>query len=131
MRSFTIGRILGTGIRAVGRVASQQSATGTQAAPPSASVSRVEQGRAAGQTARRVSHAASQGASGFFRSLLRVGGILWLEMTGSFFLLFAAVFTLRLWQGWKAMGQMRYGVVALTAVFCYLGLSSFWRARQR
>jgi hypothetical protein len=61
-----------------------------------------------------------------------VGGILWLEVTGAFFLLFAAVFALRLWQNWAGLEWIWRALEIGTAlVFVYLGVSSFWRARRR
>jgi hypothetical protein len=65
-----------------------------------------------------------------------VGGIVWLEVTGSFFLLFALAFARALWSigaSWShAEDRPRFlFVFALMAVFFYLGVSSFWRARKR
>jgi hypothetical protein len=132
MRPHTIGRVLGTGIRVASRVASQQwpaKSRSATAAQPAASF--AAPGRAAGQTVRQVGRATSQGVGGIFRTFRRVGGILWLEVTGSFFLLFAALFIFRLCQNWKTMGPSRYALSAVAAVFLYFGISSFWRARRR
>jgi uncharacterized membrane protein YadS len=65
-----------------------------------------------------------------------VGGILWLEVTGAFFFLFALVFSQTLW---RMRASFNHGpdhqrfliAAAMTAVFLYLGISSFWRARKR
>jgi hypothetical protein len=74
---------------------------------------------------------ARRGVGGFLSPFRRVGGILWLEITGAFFLLFAAVFALRLWQNWSGYGQVSRGfAVVVAAVFLYLGVSAFWRARR-
>jgi hypothetical protein len=68
------------------------------------------------------------------RPFRRVGRLLWLEVTGAFFLLFATVFALRLWQNWAGFGRSpvaRDFAIATAAVFLYLGVSSFWRAWRR
>lgn len=143
MRPQTIGRALGFGIRIAGRIAGQQLAAHAQSGAPqsqfvgntagSAAQNRADAqaaGRIAGQTSRGV----ARGVGGFLRPFRRVGGILWLEITGAFFLLFATVFALRLWQNWAGFSRnplSRNVVMAAAAVFLYLGVSSFWRARRR
>jgi O-antigen/teichoic acid export membrane protein len=89
-------------------------------------------GQAAKQFATQAGRGLSRGAGGFLRPFRRVGGIVWLEVTGTFFLLFAALFALRLWQNWAGMGGAAKGfVIGAAVVFLYLGVSSFWRARRR
>jgi hypothetical protein len=73
---------------------------------------------------------------GFLRPFRRVGGILWLEMTGAFFFLFVVVFARGMWleRASYAHGpghQKFLGYAALGAMFLYLSVSSFWRARRR
>jgi hypothetical protein len=73
---------------------------------------------------------------GFVKPFRRVGGIVFLEVTGAFFFLFVILFGD--W-AWKLHTEYARGpehprflvYVALTAVFLYLSLSSFWRARRR
>jgi hypothetical protein len=65
-----------------------------------------------------------------------VGGILWLEVTGVFFLLFALVFGWYMWQSYAVTGAHAWNRSAtlsgfFMAVFLYLGVSSFWRASRR
>jgi len=145
MRPRNIGRALGIGVRVAGRIAGQRIAGPAQSgasvpramaqsgAVASASISPAQpQARAAGRIAAQSGRNLSRGIGGFLRPFRRVGGIVWLEVTGTFFLLFAAVFALRLWQTWSGMGQVSRGFVIGTAVvFLYLGVSSFWRARRR
>ena len=95
------------------------------------SVLQVQPARQAGQIAAQARHNVSRGVGGLLRPFRRVGGIVWLEVTGTFFLLFAVVFALRLWQSWAGMGVRRNFAVVAAAVFFYLGVSSFWRARRR
>jgi hypothetical protein len=74
----------------------------------------------------------SKGIGGLLRPFRRVGGIVWLEVTGTFFLLFALLFALRLWQSWSNIGAVsRDFAIGAAVVFLYLGVSSFWRARRR
>lgn len=145
MHPRNIGRALGIGVRVAGRIAGQRVAERQQSAPASpasyrsgqagAPASQFARGQAAAQTARQLAanaKLASRGVGGFIRPFRRLSGILWLEITGAFFLLFAAIFALRLWQNWSGYGRGSRGFVfAAIAVFLYLGASSFWRARRR
>ena len=148
MKPQTIGRVLGIGVRIAGRMAGralegpaqpagQRSAgvaTATGATVPGQS-SRAA-GQAAGLATVRTGQATARGLKGFLRPFGRVGGILWLEVTGVFFLLFALAFGWYMWQSWSQRahaGSMRNlwlsGIVMV--VFLYLGASSFWRANKR
>jgi hypothetical protein len=114
-----------------------------QAAPfaGSKAQSSNDQNRAAGQAAARAtvqaSRSVSRGVGGFLRPFRRVGGILWLEVTGVLFLIFVPVFV---WRGvWPARASYLHGpdhwrflaFTGLALVFLYLGVSSFWRASRR
>jgi hypothetical protein len=136
MRPQTIGRALGVGVRLAGRMAGQQLSgerQGPQAQPQSA--------------AQPVTHASSRGSrlktgnlgrglAGFFKPFTRVGGIVLLEVTGVFFLIFVLVFGQ---MAWRARTSYATGpdhnkflaAAALSLVFLYLCVSSFWRARKR
>jgi hypothetical protein len=89
-------------------------------------------GKMAGRTAAGV----ARGVGGFLRPFRRVGGILWLEVTGSLFLLPVVAFAPALWRvraSWAHGPDHRTFLVTagVMAVFLYLGVSSFWRARRR
>jgi hypothetical protein len=78
----------------------------------------------------------SRGLGGFLKPFRRVGGILWLEVTGVFFLLPVLVFTPTLWRSRMsyAHGPDHRTFIAsaiVVVVFSYLGVSSFWRARRK
>jgi len=130
---------MGIGLRVAGRIAEQKlaaqgqsgaGATQTQAVSPGA-VSQVRN-RPAGRTAEQIATQASRGIGGFLRPFRRLGGILWLEITGAFFLLFAAAFAFRLLQSWASFSRVsRNFAIGAAVVFLYLGVSSFWRARRR
>jgi len=153
MRPHKIGRALGIGVRITVRMAgplleghAQPAAAAPQvhqAAPVAGSQaqSTKDQNRAAGQAAARAtvqaSRSVSRGVGGFLRPFRRVGGILWLEVTGVFFLIFVPVFV---WRGvWPARASYLHGpdhwrflvFTGLALVFLYLGVSSFWRASRR
>ncbi len=143
MRPLIIGRVLGTGVRVAGRMAGQQLAGATQAAAAgqqqqvASPAARVQN---AAQTAKRstaqVSGGIARGVGGFLKPFRRVGGILWLEVTGVFFLLPVLVFAPNLWRmraSWAQGPDHRTFLVTalVVVVFLYLGVSSFWRARRR
>jgi hypothetical protein len=78
----------------------------------------------------------SRGVGGFLRPFRRVGGILWLEVTGVFFLLPVVVFAPSLGRevaGYRHTSDHRtlWVTAGVVAVFLYLGVSSFWRAHRR
>jgi hypothetical protein len=73
---------------------------------------------------------------GFLRPFQRVGGILFLEVAGVFFLLFVLVFGQMAWRMRSSYaqgpGHQKFLVaIALMLVFLYLSASSFWRARRK
>jgi hypothetical protein len=73
---------------------------------------------------------------GFLRPFRRVGGILWLEVTGVFFFLPVVVFAPNLW---RIRASYLHGpehntflvTAGIMVVFFYLGVSSFVRARRK
>jgi hypothetical protein len=160
MEAKNIGRVLGIGLRVAGRMAGQKLSGGTQAAGAAAAgqtgqvgqLAQKEQnvasatgrgqaasaanartkGVAAGQTAKGV----ARGMGGLLRPFRRVGGILWLEVTGGFFLLFVVAAALPLWRNRPSHLGGPYdknflAAAGIMVVFFYLGVSSFWRARRR
>ena len=142
MKPQTVGRVLGVGLRVAGRMAGQRLAgPGTGPAAASAAVARAQEdtrirGRQAGAAAARVSGGVARGLGGFFRPFRRVGGVLFLEVAGGFFLLFVVVFGVAAWRLRSDYAQgpdhVKFLVSAgMGLVFLYLGLSSFWRANRR
>jgi hypothetical protein len=150
MKPHSIGRTLGIGLRVAGRVVGQKVAGGAQAGPvptpssvpPSRApvapvlVDAGARGRVAGQAAVRTASGVGRGVAGFLRPFQRVGGILWLEVSGVFFLVFVVAFAPTLWRtraSWSHGPDHRtfWSAAAIMAVFLYLGLNSFWRARKK
>src|ERR1700733_12677442 len=157
------GKKLGIGVRVAGRIAQQraqeaarakeaaQQSTGatTQGSAPSSapnsravyepvlrSVPNTREIREMKQKTHKLSRAAGRGIGGFLRPFGRVGGILWLEVTGFFFGLFGLYFAVDLWRtrlGYAAGPQHSRFLIAavLTGVFGYLSVSSFWRAQRK
>lgn len=149
-----IGRALGVGVRVVGHMVGQlltaqarpaaapqvqqaapvaRSGDRNRATSQAAARATIQAGQSLGQSRRSV----SRGVGGFLRPFRRVGGILWLEVTGVFFLIFVPVFV---WRGiWPARASYFHGpdhwrflvFTGLALVFLYLGVSSFWRAHRR
>ena len=91
---------------------------------------------AAKQKTHKYTRAAGRGIGGFLRPFGRVGGILWLEVTGFFFGMFMLLFATDAWRSRTSyaagpMHQRFLIAVGLTVVFGYLSVSAFWRAKRR
>jgi hypothetical protein len=141
MKAQKIGRVLGIGLRIAGGVVRERMAAGAQnagaqsartAPAPQTIASTGVRGAAAG----RATGSIARGVGGFLRPFRRVGGLVWLEMTGVFFFLFVLVFARGLWRmrdGWAQVENRPKFLVfaALMAVFLYLSASSFWRTRRK
>lgn len=68
------------------------------------------------------------------RSLTRVGHLLWLEVTGLFFVAFAVIGGLAAWHDYAKHKTLsgRVGVaLCFMVIFAWFGVSSFLRARRR
>ena len=142
MRPQTVGRVLGVGLRVAGRMAGQRLAQpGTIPGPPTAVAIRVPQdtgarARQAGVTTARVGGGVARGLGGFLRPFRRVGGILFLEVVGGFFMLFVLIFGA---MAWRLRSDYAHGPAhthflvsaAMGLVFLYLSASSFWRANRK
>ena len=123
--------MLGIGLRVAGRVAGQRMSAAAQAPPGSPSAAGP---RPRGNAVRSADVA--RGVGGFLKPFRRVGGIVWLEVTGVFFLLPVVVFIPTLWRtrgSWMQGPDHRTFVASaiVVVIFSYLGVTSFWRARKR
>jgi heme/copper-type cytochrome/quinol oxidase subunit 3 len=77
-----------------------------------------------------------RGVAGFLKPFRRVGGILWLEVSGVFFLLFVVAFAPTAWRtraSWVHGPDHRtfWSAALIMVVFLYLSGTSFWRARRK
>jgi len=140
MKSHSVGRTLGIGLRIAGRIAGERAAAAAQNASGSPAerqaADRAARSRATGQAAGQASKGVARGIGGFLRPFRSVGGKLMLEVTGVFFLLPVGVFAPALW---RTRVSYIHGPdhrtfllsAALTALFLYLSVSSFWRAWRK
>lgn len=124
------GRLAGQAIMGEGQ--QTNAATPPSAQPGAPPANAAARGRVAGQTTRGV----ARGLSGFFKPFRSVGGKIWLEVTGVFFLLPVLVFSPVLWRtraSWQQGPDHRTFLAAavIIVIFLYLGISSFWRAARK
>jgi hypothetical protein len=148
MNPNEFGKRLGIGVRVAGRVAQQRAQQAAQAQssthPPTQPQGVVESPeprftvnpREMKERTHKYTRAAGRGVGGFLRPFSRIGGILWLQVTGFFFGLFALFFAQDLWRtrlSYAAGPQHQRFLIAvvLVVVFGYLSISAFWRARRR
>lgn len=145
MRPQTIGRVLGIGVRVAGRMAGQRVAANPQSPPSSGNT--IAQpvtihavpgsaARASSRTAGRATANVARGVGGFLRPFRRVGNIVFLEIVGAFFFLFVIGFGSWTWrlrdQAARGPDHTRFLVyAAMTLLFLYLSVSSFWRAKRK
>jgi len=136
------------GLRIAGRMAGQRLAGSAQAGADSvadrtgarpvtidAATGSIA-GRVSPRAAGRTTAGVARGIGGFFRPFRRVGGSIFLEVVGVFFLLFVVVFGNWAWrlraeavQGPEHAKFLVYAGMML--LFLYLTVSSFWRARRK
>jgi hypothetical protein len=138
MKPQKVGRVLGIGLRVAGRIAGERLAGDAQKTAATAQIPESVQAGSKPQsrTATVKTGSLARGVGGFLRPFSRIGGILWLEVTGAFFLLPVVFFAPTLWRvraSWAHGPEHRLflATVAIMAVFFYLSVSSFWRARRR
>jgi hypothetical protein len=153
MKPQKIGRTLGIGVRVAGKVlsssfegssanAGDNAGTGNEAARVSQDattqmqVATTQVRAVAAKTRSELVGKAGRGVGGFLRPFARIGGILWLEVTGAIFLLVALFIGENLWQVRDSYAsgpnhQKFLLIAALLVLFLYLSISAFWRARRR
>lgn len=114
-----------------------QAANGSGGAAGSAAMAAISAERASAAAAeggRRLARGAGRFGAAMLQPVARAGGILWLQISGVFFALFALFFLGHAWQtirsaGWRDRHAEIYALLA--AAFCWFTVSSFWRARSR
>jgi len=88
MRAQKIGRALGIGLRVAGRIAEERIAGQQKSPQPRAwagsGSTAAATARSAGQVTARASGGVARGVGGFLKLCTRLGGILFLEVTGAF-----------------------------------------------
>jgi hypothetical protein len=131
-----MGEAQTAGAQTAGNAAAEQNIQAGQVGQAQQNTQAAADARAAAQTAGRTAKGLARGVGGFLKPFRRVGGTLWLEMTGAFFFLFVVAAAKPLWQYRPSHLNGPYDKSFLAAagimvVFFYLGVSSFWRARRR
>ncbi len=93
--------------------------------------------RSAATTTRGVREGSSRFGKAVWGPFVKLSGVLWLEMTGVFFGLFALTAGVGVW---RSRGELHAGgaaqhrfwfAIAMLALFGYFSVSSFLRARRR
>jgi len=82
----------------------------------------------------RTVNALASAAQVALRSVSKVGHLLWLEVTGLFFVAFAVIGGLAAWNDYsrhKTLSSRFLAAICFMVVFAWFGLSSFWRARRK
>jgi hypothetical protein len=85
----------------------------------------------------RLLHAGYTAAQNAGRTFVRIGHLLWLQITGLFFIVFALGFIGRMPRAYGnyLAGRESAGhfglLVVLTILFVWFGVTSFWRAHRR
>lgn len=140
MDRVRFGRALGYGARHAAKTLAQAvDAATTPSASPGPSKPRAAAVRsrvaAAPETLRQASTQAKVVGRSVWSPVARFSSVLWLQVTGTFFLLIAAVFAGGLWKLRGAAhspdaGKL-YVYAAAFAIFAYFGLSNFVRAWRR
>jgi hypothetical protein len=144
MGSNTFARKLGIGVRVASQILREHSRTALEnsssAATPaaaSAAESRVQRPARPAVQARNVGRATKRFGEAVWGPFVHVGSVLWLEVTGLFFGIFALffaqnVYRLRHATTTTAPGHIKLLIYsALTVVFLYFTCTSFYRARRR
>ncbi|MGH9601536.1 MAG: hypothetical protein ACRD24_04015 [Terriglobales bacterium] len=94
-------------------------------------------GQLGGSRRGRLLAAAGNAGLGVLRSAGRVLHGLWLEVTGLFFLMFAALGAAASWREYQALAAAGAGpgrlllALGFTLMFAWFGITSFRRARQK
>jgi hypothetical protein len=137
MEPRLFGRKLGIGLRVASRMVRQR--TGSSSPTPitlPATATLETNGKSFAQKGNRVAEGSKRFGKAFFGPLGHVASVLWLQITGVFFALFALFFLQSLWKiRWAyATGSDHkkfWLYAALSVIFLYFCISSFFRARRK
>jgi len=124
----------------VGRIETPERKPAAAKVAPAARVTASEAAARVRETQKGVRHGGRRFGQAVWRPFVRLSGVLWLEVTGVFFgifALFALAGVWRLREAWHATAgneaehRNLLGAVAMLAVFGYFCVSSFVRAKRR
>jgi len=140
MEPNTVGRKFGIGVRIASKMLLDRAAQGNPPSPAAGTAKPAEQAIPQSQVYAARGKAVAKGTRKFGEALWKpfahASGVLWLEVTGLFFGIFALFFgmnTYKLRHEW-AIGpdHQRFLVyTVVTLVFVYFAFSSFYRARKK
>src|SRR5579884_161603 len=147
MEPNSVGRKFGIGVRVASKMMIERAARigekPAQVTPPGPKKTSVEKPRKPAPLTQVYAHrskAVAQGArkltAALWRPVAHASGIIWLQITGLFFSVFAIVFASNTWklrQNWSAgPGHARFlAFAAVTLVFAWFAGSSFYRAGRK
>jgi hypothetical protein len=140
MGAETAGRKLGIGLRLAARLARDRAtqAGGAIASSPVPLNAKAAPAAAAHATskAKAIAEGTKRFGEAVWGPLAHTGSVLWLEITGLFFALFAAFFGQSVYKfrnDWKGGLDHTHFVIytALTVLFSVFTVSQFYRARQK
>gem|GEM_PF-383736 len=153
MRPKTLGRALGIGVRIAGKAlieekplppaarearaaAAQAAAQARAEAVRAAGVRARSAGTALGDGTRRIGHGTRNFGRAVWNPFATATGVLWLEITGLFFALFALFFAQHLYElraAWRSGPEHLHFLLyaVLCALFAYFSASSFLRAGRK
>jgi hypothetical protein len=144
MEAGTAGRKLGIGLRlaakAVRNYAEQAAATPistpNQAQPATAAKSSAQLTDNVSAKAKGAVRGAKRFGEAIWGPMAHTGGVLWLEITGLFFALFALFFgqsAYKFRHNFPAGPERNHFLVytAFTVIFCWFTISSFYKARRK
>lgn len=142
MQPNRFGRVLGVSTRLAAeklQKAAQASSARPPSAAPSAAAARPAQPskpqvKAYVEGSRRLAQGAGRFGGALWRPFAHATAVLWLEISGVFFALFALFFIVHASQvyrtsGWHERHATAYAILAL--LFSWFAVSSFWRAGQK
>jgi len=139
MGAESAGRKLGIGLRLAARLARDRASPGRAGLPiPTLAVGRsvpAIPGQAS-LKAKGIAQGAKRFGEAVWGPMAHTGSVLWLEITGLFFALFAAFFGQSVYKfrsDWKGGPDHTHFLIytGLTALFSIFTVSQFYRARQK
>lgn len=137
MEPHRFGRTLGIGLRVASRIVKERtSESSAKNVSHSAARTLETRGKVIAQKSKNVAEGGRRFGKAFFAPLAHVASVLWLEITGVFFAIFALFFMQSWWKVRAAYATgpdhrkfLLYGI--LSVVFLYFCVSSFFRARRK
>lgn len=137
MEPHRFGRKLGIGLRVASRMMKERTnSSQAKTISNSAAATLQTQGKVIAQRSKNVAEGSKRFGKAFFGPLAHVASVLWLQITGVFFALFALFFLQSWWKVRAAYASgpdhrkfLLFGILSL--IFLYFCISSFFRARRK